>query len=222
VIRVLIAAHSAVVRAGLEAIVRSSPELELAGASDPENLEPAVEREQPDVVLVDLELPGDPDPPTAPSGAATVFLSDHPPGAWTAEAFRAGARAVLPRAAAAPEILAAIEAPQSAFDDLIGDAIEAAANGLVVLSPGDLQALLPFAARAERRNAAAATEALTTRENEVFTMLAEGAGNKVIAWKLGISEHTVKFHVASIMGKLHATSRTEAVAIGIRKGLILL
>ena len=53
-------------------------------------------------------------------------------------------------------------------------------------------------------------------------MLAEGTGNKTIAWKLGISEHTVKFHVASIMGKLNATTRTEAVAIGIRRGLILL
>jgi DNA-binding CsgD family transcriptional regulator len=57
---------------------------------------------------------------------------------------------------------------------------------------------------------------------EVFAMLAEGAGNKTIAWKLGISEHTVKFHVGSIMSKLNATSRTEAVAIGIRKGLIML
>jgi DNA-binding CsgD family transcriptional regulator len=56
----------------------------------------------------------------------------------------------------------------------------------------------------------------------VFAMLAEGAGNKAIAWKLGISEHTVKFHVASIMGKLAAGSRTEAVSIGIRRGLIML
>ena len=53
-------------------------------------------------------------------------------------------------------------------------------------------------------------------------MIAEGSGNKAIAWKLGISEHTVKFHVASIMSKLNATSRTEAVAIGIRRGLIML
>ena len=67
-----------------------------------------------------------------------------------------------------------------------------------------------------------AGEALTPRELEVFAMLAEGAGNKAIAWKLGISEHTVKFHVASIMSKLSATSRTEAVAIGIRRGLIML
>ena len=53
-------------------------------------------------------------------------------------------------------------------------------------------------------------------------MLAEGAGNKAIAWKLSISEHTVKFHVASIMSKLSASSRTEAVSIGIRRGLIML
>jgi len=52
--------------------------------------------------------------------------------------------------------------------------------------------------------------------------MAEGAANKAIAWKLGISDHTVKFHVASILGKLNAGSRTEAVTIGVRKGLILL
>jgi two-component system, NarL family, response regulator YdfI len=52
--------------------------------------------------------------------------------------------------------------------------------------------------------------------------MAEGEANKTIAWKLGISEHTAKFHVASILGKLNAASRAEAVAIGIRRGLILL
>jgi DNA-binding NarL/FixJ family response regulator len=97
-------------------------------------------------------------------------------------------------------------------------AIEAAAAGLTVLHPGDLHALLP----APRAISADSGEALTPRELEVFAMLAEGAGNKQIAWKLGISEHTVKFHVASIMSKLQATSRTEAVSIGIRKGLIML
>ena len=53
-------------------------------------------------------------------------------------------------------------------------------------------------------------------------MLAEGAANKTIAWKLNISEHTVKFHVASILSKLNASTRTEAVTRGIRTGLILL
>jgi DNA-binding NarL/FixJ family response regulator len=63
---------------------------------------------------------------------------------------------------------------------------------------------------------------LTARELEVLRMMADGAANKAIAWKLGISEHTVKFHVASILQKLHAGSRTEAVTVGIRQGLVLL
>jgi DNA-binding CsgD family transcriptional regulator len=63
---------------------------------------------------------------------------------------------------------------------------------------------------------------LTPRELEVLRMLAEGEPNKTIAWKLGISEHTAKFHVASILTKLDAGSRAEAVAIGMRKGMILL
>jgi DNA-binding NarL/FixJ family response regulator len=57
---------------------------------------------------------------------------------------------------------------------------------------------------------------------EILRMLAEGMANKTIEWKLGISEHTVKFHVAAILNRLNAASRTEAVTIGIRRGLIML
>lgn len=197
-IRVLIAAPSAILRAGLESIVRSNPAFGLAAEAG---------HEQPDVMLIDLEYAGEEPPPEVPAGAAVVLLTDRPPGAWTLDAFRSGARAVLPRDASASEIVAAIAA---------------AAAGLAVLTPADLQALLPAALRAERARSSGSDEALTPREREVFTMLAEGAGNKTIAWRLKISEHTVKFHVASIMSKLNATSRTEAVALGIRKGLILL
>jgi DNA-binding NarL/FixJ family response regulator len=63
---------------------------------------------------------------------------------------------------------------------------------------------------------------LTPREIEVLRMMAEGAANKAIAFRLHISEHTAKFHVASILSKLNASTRAEAVAIGIRKGLILI
>jgi DNA-binding CsgD family transcriptional regulator len=66
------------------------------------------------------------------------------------------------------------------------------------------------------------TEPLTPREREVLRLLASGLGNKEIAAKLKISEHTAKFHVASILGKLGAASRAEAVSIGMRNGLILL
>lgn len=204
-IRVLIAAASGVIRAGLESLLRSSPALEVAGgASDMESLAAAIEREQPDVVLADLEFPEDGVPQELLGAAAVVLLAAGPPGPWMAEALRSGVRAVLPRDAAPTEMIAAIEA---------------AAAGLVALHPADLHALLPAPPRAAQGSS---VEALTPRELDVFAMLAEGAGNKAIAWKLGISEHTVKFHVASIMSKLSASSRTEAVSIGIRRGLIML
>ena len=63
---------------------------------------------------------------------------------------------------------------------------------------------------------------LTIREREVLQLLAEGVGNKVIATRLNISEHTVKFHISSVLSKMGAASRTEAVTQGIRNGLILI
>ena len=65
-------------------------------------------------------------------------------------------------------------------------------------------------------------EPLNERETEILAMMAEGLGNKLIAARLGISRHTAKFHVASILDKLRAESRTEAVTIGLRRGLILI
>jgi len=193
VIRLLIAAESAVVRAGLEALAASSPGVQILG-SFPDYGQ--VEALRPDVLLTSLptaDLPA--------SGAAVVWLSDEP---WTAEGVRAGVRAILPVQASAGAILAAVEA---------------AAAGLAVVDPGDLDAML---AAAPATPASAEATPLTARELEVLRMLAEGAANKTIAWKLDISEHTVKFHVASILGKLGASTRTEAVTIGIRKGLVLL
>src|SRR5919202_458193 len=70
--------------------------------------------------------------------------------------------------------------------------------------------------------AATSNQPLTPRELEVLGMLAEGLGNKIVAARLGISEHTVKTHVASILPKLDAGTRAEAVAIGARLGLIML
>jgi DNA-binding NarL/FixJ family response regulator len=64
--------------------------------------------------------------------------------------------------------------------------------------------------------------ALTPREIEVLRLLADGMSNKIIAHQLGISDHTVKFHVTSILTKLNAGSRTEAVTLGVRMGLVYL
>jgi DNA-binding NarL/FixJ family response regulator len=66
------------------------------------------------------------------------------------------------------------------------------------------------------------TEELTTREQQVLTLMAEGLANKEISTRLGISTHTVKFHISSILGKLNAASRTEAVSIGVKSGRLVI
>jgi DNA-binding NarL/FixJ family response regulator len=201
VIRVLIAARSAVVRAGLEALLASSPGISVAGSDSDLSAADAL---RPDVVLAAFppeELPAPADGRTP----AVVLLTNETQPAWTPEALRLGVRALLPRDAGAAEILAAVEA---------------AANGMAVLDPRDLETLL--AGAPVPAPATGEAPALTARELEVLRMMAEGAANKTIAWKLNISEHTAKFHVASILTKLNASTRTEAVTMGIRRGLILL
>ena len=74
----------------------------------------------------------------------------------------------------------------------------------------------------EKASTAQPSLELTAREREVLTLLAEGASNKLIGRRLGISVHTVKYHVASILEKLDATGRTDAVAHAAQLGLILL
>jgi NarL family two-component system response regulator YdfI len=100
-------------------------------------------------------------------------------------------------------------------------AVTAVAKGLLVLQPGEL-ALASASTKTRNGQAAELFEPLTPREKEVLQMLASGLGNKQIAAHLKISEHTAKFHVASILSKLGASSRTEAVSMGLRRGLILL
>jgi len=95
--------------------------------------------------------------------------------------------------------------------DPIVQAIKSVAAGLLVFD----SALISQQSEEDSQ-----TEALTPREGEVLRLLADGSGNKEIAARLNISEHTIKFHIRSILGKLGAASRTEAVARGLRSGLI--
>jgi len=200
VTRVLVLAPSPVARAGLESLLRGTGTVDVIGsvANWAE-----YSGEDPDVVLADWENGDDLSIETVDGvpEAAWVLVADDPGLSGIAEALRSGVRAVLPRHSSALQIVAAIEA---------------AAAGFVVLQPGDLDGLLV------NPQPASLAEPLTPREVEVLGMLAEGQSNKSIAYRLGISEHTVKFHVTSIMGKLDAGSRTEAVTQGIRKGLIML
>ena len=134
------------------------------------------------------------------AGPPIVLLGDP---AWNPQALRLGVRAMLPPDAPSSEIVAAVHA---------------AAGGLAAVDPRELEGWLAGAAPAP----VAETGPLTPREMEVLAAMAEGAANKTIAWKLHISEHTAKFHVASILSKLNAGTRAEAVALGIKRGLILL
>jgi two-component system, NarL family, response regulator YdfI len=196
-IRVLIAASSAIARAGLESLLRDAANIEVIGAAS--NWE-QLGSEEADVILAnwDDDAPAD----LLDRGrAAIVLLTEDPQPSTTLDLLRAGARAVLNRDSSGPQIAAAIEA---------------AAAGLVALRPEDIEPWLGSP------RPAGLSEPLTPRETEVLGMMAEGLANKVIAHRLGISEHTVKFHVTSVMAKLNAASRTEAVMLGVRQGLILL
>ena len=116
--------------------------------------------------------------------------------------------------------------------DGLGEALEGADvdvvvavvdTGLSVVPVASALALARASARsAQRYTSAVATTPLSPREREILALLAEGMGNKIVAARLGISEHTVKTHVASVFHKLGADTRAEAVAIGARSGLILL
>jgi DNA-binding NarL/FixJ family response regulator len=147
----------------------------------------------PDVVLV-AGIPAEAyDTPTVLLTGETTY----------SESYGASVRAQLPTDATASEVLAAVVA--------VG-------QGLVVLTQTQAERLLP--ARPRRQDLPRLIEALTPREIEVLRLMGDGLVNKEIAGRLGISEHTAKFHVASILGKLQASSRTDAVAQGMRRGLI--
>jgi NarL family two-component system response regulator YdfI len=196
VIRVVVAARSSVVRAGLESVVRSSSSLDLAGAVDLALVR--VGGFEADVLLLDTGGSSIED-----VSQHMVLLADVADPAVVSAALRAGIRGVISRDASAEEIESAIQAVHA---------------GLVVINAGSLQDILP-----EMRPAAEAlSQPLSERELEVLNLIAEGQSNKLIAHALGISEHTVKTHVASIRAKLGASSRTEAVSQAIRRGLVML
>ncbi len=198
-------------RAGLRAILEADEGFQAAGEGSVEDLLEEASRLRPEVAL--LEVPGgERDHLEALSRLmaeqpelAVVLLSGDPGEGFAREALEAGVRGYLLRDVSPEEIV---------------DAVRAAYQGLTVLHPAAARALL--VAQAQQITPAPAGEPLTARELEVLQLLAQGLPSKTIASRLQISEHTVKFHVGSILGKLDAASRTEAVSTAIRRGLIAL
>jgi two-component system, NarL family, response regulator YdfI len=204
VTRVVIAASSAVVRAGLESLLATVPMFQVVGSFGIDMAAARLEDLEPDVVLLDLESISDESMSLViQSGAARIILTD-------AENFAVinhpGVRAILPRDASSEEIIAGLQA---------------AATGLIALHPDAFEYLLSRIRFRERPELAFSDPVLSAREIEILRMIAEGLGNKEIASKLRISDHTVKFHISSMFAKLGAANRAEAVTLGIRQGLIM-
>lgn len=139
-----------------------------------------------------------------PHGTGMIVLVDSPDPRWVTTALQAGLNAILSRDVTSEEVRLAIVAAEA---------------GLILLHPSSIQDLGTQNLNPSRPSPAL-VEALTAREREVLRLVSEGLGNKEIASRLDISDHTVKFHISSILGKLGATSRTEAVSQGIRRGII--
>ena len=198
--RVSVQSASPFARAGLEQALGADPRFEIVTVEEG--------GDPPDVILVDgtaddvVKLRSVSIHASAPP---LVLLTDAFDPAEIPHLLSRGVRGILPRDSSPFEIAAALET---------------ATQDLVALTPEFLEAVLPSDRAESRPNDL--QEALTAREMEVLALLAEGFGNKEIAAKLDISENTAKFHVSSILGKLGAMTRTEAVTRGYRLGLILI
>jgi NarL family two-component system response regulator YdfI len=212
VIRVLIVARSPFTRAGLHAAVSADPRFEIVGKlSHTAETEIGSTGVQENVILFDA-LEGDIDEFLSSSfkehrSRRVVLLAEDLTRAEIVRLMQSGVQAILSRASSASETTSALEAVN---------------EGLVTFSPDYLRLLLPAPMEGEEQEFEYLSDPLTARETEVLALLAGGAGNKEIAGRLRISEHTAKFQVSSILSKLGATTRTEAVSRGYRLGLILI
>jgi two-component system, NarL family, response regulator LiaR len=209
-IRVLIADDHAVVRQGLRTFLELQDDIEVVqDVADGEAAVAAAEREAPDVVLMDLVMPGMDGVqairrirarrPQARVLVLSSFLDDE----RLFPAVRAGAAGYLLKDVEPHELVKAIRTVH---------------GGEGLLHPAVAARLMDeFAAGPAPRTDA---DALTSREQEVLTLIARGLSNKLIARELSISEKTVKAHVSSILGKLGLTDRTQAALYAVRSGLV--
>lgn len=200
------------VRAGLRVLLHEDAALDvLAEAGSLEVIAAAAEQARLDVLVADLPA-GDvldwfgADAEEQP-GLGVVLLGPAPDDARVLARLAPRPWGYLPREVEAAELITAVRTVHA---------------GLSVLHPALAQGLFLPGVAVRSAAAGEGVEELTARELEVLALLAEGIPNKTIARRLGISDHTVKFHVGALLGKLGASSRTEAVRTGLRRGLIAL
>ncbi len=206
-IRLLIVDDHAVMRTGLKLFLMAFDDLDLVGeAANGEEAIHLCGRAHPDVVLMDLAMPGM-DGATATRairrqypGTQVIVLTNFQDVDQVQQALQAGAISYLLKNVSADELAAAIRAARA---------------GRSTLAPEATQALVQATMQGQ-----APDYDLTPREQEVLTWMAKGLSNPEIAEQLTVSPVTVKFHVSNILSKLSATSRTEAVAVAMQRNLI--
>ena len=213
-IRVLLADDQALVRAGFRALLDAQDDMEVVGeAADGEEAVALARAEAPDVVLMDIRMPGldgleatrriADDPSLA--AVRIVILTTFELDEYVYEALHAGASGFLVKDTEPAELLRGVR-------------VVAGGDGL--LSPGVTRRLIAeFAARAKPPPASGALDALTNREREVMALVAEGLSNEEIAARLVVSVATAKTHVSRAMVKLGARDRAQLVVFAVRSGL---
>lgn len=221
-VRILLADDHPIVREGLRAVLETQADFEvIAECANGDEVLRSVPEMKPDILLLDLEMP-------IMDGVETIRrLREKPvPGLRTIvfTAFDNDER-IIPAIQAGADGYLLKGAPR----EEIFNAIRATIKGVSLLQPVVASKLLRYVGQHYAAGSAPKepvyvppVETLTERELEVLRLLAQGMPNKEIAAQLVISERTAKFHVSSIMGKLGATNRTEAVALAAQKGLITL
>jgi DNA-binding NarL/FixJ family response regulator len=197
-----------IVREGVISVLEDREDMEVVGsAGSAEEALPIAERLCPDIVLLDLELPGlgglEAIPRLLEASPATgvIVFTAYETDERILGALRAGARGYLLKGAPAEEIVRAVHMVHAG-----GSYLEPRVAAKLVM-----QVCAP---------APCPGPALTPREQEVLRLLGEGMSNKRIARALCISERTVKFHVGSVFTKLGAGNRTQAVALAVQRGLL--
>lgn len=200
-IRVTIVSPSHALRVGLRELLANQPNLRVT--DEAVRFEDVNENETEVAVLASVSAPHG----LGQKNIGILFLSDN------IESVR-------------PSLLAGIRAwgvlSAEAGADELAAGIAAVAEGLWVGAPGLVEGLMRLSKGGEGLGEESLSEPLTAREKEVLQYMAGGLANKQIALALGISEHTVKFHLSALYAKLDAASRTEAVKRGIELGLISL
>jgi DNA-binding NarL/FixJ family response regulator len=196
-----IVAQSPLVRSGLAAILGNSPSLRVVAEATPAEAQVLPARGV-DIVVCDVPDGAEVDAVIEQTPRGVPILALVGAGAQPMKLFHAGARGVLRRDATADQLSAASVA---------------VASGLCTI---DESLLVNMVAASPRSSEVFAPVELTPREHQVLELVAEGLSNKLIGLRLDISEHTAKFHVNSLLEKLEADTRTDAVVRAARRGLL--